>query len=119
MVILIVDGSVQVVERLATMLTEPGKKRTIYKALTYTEAVFILEEQWPVLVLLDRYLPENKSIELLKAIKLANKNTRVIILYVFADGNIESHYKLHGADFFLDKYHDYEMIPGIVDALAV
>ena len=119
MVILIVDGSSQVIDRLASLLTEPGKKRTIHKAGSYMEATTLFKEKQPALVLLDRYLPNNESIELLKAIKTANRNTKVIILYFFADGNIESQYKLHGADFFLDKYNDFDKIPGIIDSITL
>ena len=118
MEILIVDGSAQVTERLSSLLSEPDKDRTIYTALSFTEAMVFLNDKQLSLVLLDRWLPENKSIELLKIIKTKNNETKVIILYFFADGDTESHYKLHGADFFLDKYNDYEQIPGIIDSLT-
>jgi DNA-binding NarL/FixJ family response regulator len=118
MEILIVDGSAQVTERLTSLLTEPDKGRTIYTALSFTEAIALFEEKLPALVLLDRYLPENKSIELLKIIKTINNDTKVIILYFFADIETESHYKLHGADFFLDKYNDYEQIPEIINKIT-
>ena len=116
--ILIVDGSAHVTERLNSLLAEPDKSRVIHTALTFEEAMMVFNDKQPELVLLDRWLPENKSIELLKSIKLKNNNTKVIILYFFADGDTESHYKLHGADFFLDKYHDYEQIPGIIEAIS-
>lgn len=119
MEILIVDGSAEVTERLTSLLTEQGKGSKIYTALCFAEAMLLFNEKQPSLVLLDRYLPENKSIELLKIIKSTNNDTKVIILYFFADVETESHYKLHGADFFLDKYHDYEQIPGIIDTITL
>ena len=115
--ILIVDGSAQVTERLSSLLTEPDKNRIIHTALCFTEARTLFKEKRPSLVLLDRWLPENKSIELLKIIKATDNNTKVMILCFFADSDTESHYKLHGADFFLDKYNDYEQIPGIIDTI--
>lgn len=117
--ILIVDGSAQVTERLTRLLKEADRSHTIYTAPSFTEAIALLEEKQPALVLLDRYLPENKSIELLKIIKTINNNTKVIILYFFADGDTESYFKLHGADYFIDKYHDYEKIPGIINTITL
>ncbi|MBL0182253.1 MAG: response regulator [Chitinophagaceae bacterium] len=117
MKILIVDSSAWIPDRIASLLTETEKENTLYKALTYKEAISLFHEAKPAVVILDKSLPDNGSISLLKDIKSAKKETMVIVLSLRIDQNTEQQCKLAGADFFLDKYNEFEKIPPIIDSI--
>jgi DNA-binding NtrC family response regulator len=65
-------------------------------------------------VLLDGGLPGNMSVDLVQEIKTVNANTIVIILANNTDYYVQAKYKLYGADFFIDKYHDFEKIEVLI-----
>ncbi len=117
MKILIVDSSIWIPDRIVTLLTETRSAKTLYKALSYGEACTLFEENKPEIVILDKNLPDNGSITFLKEIKSANKGTVVIVLSLRIDPNTEYRCKMAGADFFLDKYSEFEKIPAIIDGL--
>ncbi|MEI9955752.1 MAG: response regulator [Ferruginibacter sp.] len=70
------------------------------------------------MVLLDDNLPANRSIELLNLIKKTNDAIPVIILANGIDNFTKLKYKALGADQFFDKYHEFELIPGVVNSLS-
>ncbi|HMU11255.1 MAG TPA: response regulator [Ferruginibacter sp.] len=117
MKILIVDSSAWIPDRIASLLTEAEGDHTLYKALTYKEAVSLFHETEPAVVILDKSLPDKGSISLLTEIKAAKKNTMVIVLSLRIDLNAEQLCKRAGADFILDKYHEFERIPAIISSI--
>lgn len=116
--ILIVDSSVWIPDRIISLLTETQGDYTLYKALSYREALTLFTKTDPAIVILDRSLPDNGSIALLKEIKSANKDVIVIVLSLRIDQNTRYQCILAGADFFLDKYNDFDKIPAIVNSIA-
>jgi len=113
--ILIIERSAEVLDRLVQLVSEIEHPKTIFKATGFEEAELLLEDIQPKIVLLDSCLPEQKSIDLLKRIKKINAATKVIILSNNPDVRYEKHYLSMGADVFLDKYHDYEKIPVVIN----
>lgn len=118
MKILIVDGSEWIPDRIAGLLNETENENTLFKALTYKEAVSLFHAAMPAVVILDKSLPDNGSISLLKEIKSAKKETIVIVLSLHIDQNTEQQCRLAGADFFLDKYTEFEKIPFIIGSIG-
>jgi len=117
MVVLIVDSSIHILESITNLLSETGDTMLIHTALTYAEAITLFNETEPSVVILDRSLPENKSIDFLKHIKSSGIKTNIICLSSRVDNNIEAQCKLLGADFFLDKYNEFERIPIMLRAI--
>ncbi len=115
--ILIFDNSEQITERLIELIREEKKDSRLDNATTYQQAVKILQLSDPRVILLDIKFYGNKTIELLKKIKLSNKKTAVIILFNHADEQSMKQCKDHGADFFIDKYYDFNKIPGIINSI--
>lgn len=115
--ILIIERSAEVLERLVQLVSEIDDPKTILKAASFEEAELLLENIQPKIVLMDSCLPEQKSINLLKKIKTENTTAKVIILSNAPDARYERHYLNMGADVFLDKYHDYEKIPGLINKI--
>jgi len=112
--ILIIERSTEVLDRLIQIVSEIEHPKTIFKATGFEEALLLLEDIKPKIVLLDSCLPEHKSIDLLKKIKTGNTTAKVIVLSNNPDARYERHYLSIGADVFLDKYHDYEKLPELI-----
>ena len=114
--ILIVDSSVQIIERLEEMLSESANS-TIYKSASRAEAVTLFEQNKPEVVLLDIYLPGNDSINFLKEIRKSGTKTFILMLSAQPDNDMQEQYRSLGVNFFFDKYHDFEKIPAFIKNL--
>lgn len=112
--VLIVDNSIFIIERLLIILKEVKGIEKIVTATNYEEAVNILEEMKMDIVLLDIQLPGKNGIELLKYIVKNFPAVNIIIL-----SNLVSNYyqKLClnlGANCFIDKSKDFDSIPDVI-----
>ena len=112
--VLIVDNSIFIIERLLIILKEVKGIEKIVTATNYEEAVNILEEMKMDIVLLDIQLPGKNGIELLKYIVKNFPAVNIIIL-----SNLVSDYyqKLCldlGANCFIDKSKDFASIPDVI-----
>ena len=117
MEILIVDSSFIINSRLKTLISEANNQVIIYQAKSYMEAIQFYTEKKPDVVILDSMLPGNKSVHLLKEIKTANEKSVVIILFMQVNKLERFKDSFAGADFFLDKYHEFEKIPEHINAI--
>jgi DNA-binding NarL/FixJ family response regulator len=118
MKVLIVDSSIRIIERLEEILSEAENITAIHRAVSYEEATKLFKENKHDAVLLDIFLPRNESFKLLKEIKQTGCKTSVIILSVQTDNYVQERCKSLGADFFLDKYNEFEKIPGVINGIA-
>lgn len=118
MVVLIVDSSTQISQRLEELLSELNFIKSIYTADSHTNARHLFTKYQPRIVLLGINIPENESLKLLAEIAAGSCKTSVIILFLTSNDYINDQYKLLGADYFLDKYEDFEKIPGIIAGIA-
>src|SRR4051794_5749158 len=108
MKILIFENSKQIAERLIELISETMKDISFYKAGSYGEALYFLNECNPDVVLLDFDYPGDSSIELLKKIKaLSNKTMVLALLSELSESNVKQ-CELYGADLIFDKYADFE-----------
>ncbi len=78
--ILIVDDHPVVRAGLASMLGTRAKLNLVGSAPSAEDALRLIEEQTPDVVLLDLRMPGMSGVEMLRALKLAGKTVRVIIL---------------------------------------
>lgn len=118
MEILIVDSSIQIIERLAEILSEVKNIKTIHRAASYAQAAELFSKENPDVVLMETGLSDNKSVNLLKEVKATNANIVVIVLSIHVDVLTKQKYISSGADFYLDKYHEFEKIPVIIKTIA-
>ena len=118
MLVLIIDHSIQIIDRLEELLSEAKHIRAIYKAVSYEEATSHYKKSKPDIVLLDTSLPANRSVDLMDEIKKMNDATAVIAMSIRTDAHTKEQFVSLGADFFLDKYYDFEKLPGIIDSIA-
>lgn len=114
--VLVVDSSAMIIERWQNILTETKRIKTVYGAVSYKDASMLFKQKKPNVVLLDGGLSGTMSIDLLKEFKAPAENTTVIFLSNSEDKQQQEKCKSLGADFFFDKYNDFEIIPSIVIA---
>ncbi|MCW3119394.1 MAG: response regulator transcription factor [Chitinophagaceae bacterium] len=114
MLVLIVDRSIEIIERLEEIISEAESITAIHKAFSLEQARGIFKENVYDAVLLDMDLPGDESVKLLEEIKNIRKETRVIILYNHIDDYIRERCKYLNVDFFFDKYYDFEKICGLL-----
>jgi DNA-binding NarL/FixJ family response regulator len=111
MKVLIVDRSELIIERLQQMLLEDERISAAYGAISYNDGARFFYEIEPEAVLLDSGMPCNECISLLKLVKEQKPYSIVIVLSNYEDDELKEKCKSLGADFFFDKYHEFEKIP--------
>ena len=113
-ILLIVDDSPLIIERILIILKEACNVEKIFTATDYIEAVNILQKVKTDIILLDIHLPGKNGIELLKYIVLHYPKNRVIML----SNSISSYYRKLcmsiGAVCCIDKSTEFEMITEVI-----
>jgi len=109
-VILIVDQSLLVLERMIPMLEALSNVELVVHAGSYKEALGLLGDMRPDMILLDIDLPDHRGIELLKVIKENYENIVVFILTNFVSEQHRSLCQRLGAQKFFDKSAEYERL---------
>lgn len=117
MKVLIADGSEEIVNRLDELLFEHPLVQIIYKATSYSAAKVIFNEHKPDIVLLDNNFPDNKSLKLLAEIKADYFTTKVIMLSLNHNEYIINQCKIRGANYFIDKYHDFDKLTALLTSI--
>jgi DNA-binding NarL/FixJ family response regulator len=118
MQVLLVDRSEQITVLLEKIISEKEQISSIYKTVTYEEAIRLFKTYQPDAVVLDIGMPNEGSFKILKEIKSACCNTYVIMLSFQPDHATRENCMLSGVDFFFDKYDDIEKIPGLISTIA-
>ena len=117
LMILIVEDSILIKERLKAMLLELDNVNQVLEAGTYEEAFRELEQGVAHVLLLDIGLPGKSGIDLLRVISQYKWELTIIVL----TNQIDNYYKniclSMGAHYFLDKTRDFYKVPGIVEQL--
>lgn len=116
-ILLIVDHSFFIIERITVILNEAGTVEKIFTATDYTNAVKCLQENKICIVLMDIGLTGKTGIALLKLITGDYPEIKTVVL----SNQVSEYYRKlctdMGATFFIDKSKDFDKIPGIVASL--
>lgn len=118
MQVLIVDSSVQIIERLQQSLAEMEHVSIVYGAVAYRDGSEFFRAVEPSVVLIDSRLRDNACSRLINDIRQADTGTSIIVMLNGEDSHSQEKYKASGADILFDKYHDFEKIPETVNYLA-
>jgi len=113
-VILVVDQSLIVLERIIPLLEELPNVEFVVHAGNYKEAMGLLGDLRPDLILMDIDLPDNNGIQLLRVIKERYENLVVFITTNFVSDQHRNLCERLGARRFFDKSADYELITSTV-----
>lgn len=99
--LLIVEDHKSQLEEMVEALE--GQGYTIFHALTGKEAITIIQEQKPELLILDLYLEDMSGLRVLREAKENNPKACVIILTGFNHQSTKEKAHRMGADYFLIK----------------
>jgi two-component system NtrC family response regulator len=99
--LLIVEDQKTILEELVEVLEKQGY--TVFKALTGKEAIALIQEERPQIIILDLYLDDMSGLNVLKEAKAANPKTCVIVLTGFDVESTRQKAFAMGADYFLIK----------------
>ncbi len=95
-------------------MLEDLKIHSLFCCGTLFEARQILTHLVPDVVVIDINLSDGSGIDLLEMVKSQNPRTFVIMLTNQSGAYYRKLCKTMGADHFLDKSTDFEMVPGII-----
>lgn len=116
--ILIVDTSTVLIQRLRDLVSESPDIETIDMSISYSDASKKIKGNRPDIVLLDSALPANDSIKLLREIKKEHPKGFVIVVSDTPDEREKFHCEQAGADYFFDKYNEFEKIPDAIHQIT-
>ena len=114
MKVVIADDSSLLRDRIKSLLNSLNNDPEVYEAANGAEALQIIREKEPDLVILDIRMPEMNGIEVLKKIRESKMKVKVCILTNYAYPVYKRKCFEAGADFFLRKTEDLEKIEIIV-----
>lgn len=117
-ILLIVDSSLFIIERLVHMLKEVKSIEKICTATDYNTALHVLYNEKTDVVLLDIQLPDKNGIGLLKHIVFHFPETRVIVLSNLVSDQYQKLCMAEGAFYFIDKSKDFDKIPEVILTIA-
>ncbi len=117
-----VDDSPIIVERLQAILAENAQVVYVGNATRIATAVALIEREQPHVVILDisleTDLPQRNGIDLLIILRKKFIDMKIIMLTNLNDSWYRNTCLLHGADYFLDKSNEFEMIAEIVSGFT-
>jgi DNA-binding NarL/FixJ family response regulator len=116
-VVLVVEDSLLIIERILRILNEADNIKMVIHAANYAESQKMINEIEADIILLDLNLPDKSGIELLKEIKTSHPQIKVIVLTNHANDNYREICTYMGADHFFDKSSDFDKIPGTISAM--
>lgn len=113
--VLLIDDTVMILQSLQSLLSGVKQVSETAAATSAEEALSIMEEYQPDVMVLDINMPGMGGVEMLRKLHLRDTAKPVVIMLTnntFA-GYRDECMRL-GADYFLDKSRDFLMIPSIV-----
>lgn len=111
--VLVIESSVHIANRLQELLAEVPCVTDSFAAASADAAGQALVQLKPRVVLLDAALPDGEATHLLATIRRQSRSIAVIALCTAGNGH-----QTEGADYTLDKYHDFEKLPQTLNAIA-
>ena len=115
--ILLVDDSVLVAGKIKSLLQELQVTEHVMYAENYDKAAEVISSIKPHIAILDIHLPGKSGIDLLAYIKAKFSDIKVVMLSNQSDLTYRDTCKKMGADFFLDKTTEFDLLPGVILSL--
>jgi len=112
--VFLVEDSEVIRERLLYMLGEVPGTEVVGHAETADSAVAQIAAIRPAVVVLDVKLKESSGMQVLRVIKQQMPRIVVIVLTNYASPVFRKRYEEAGADYFLDKSNEFEVIRTIL-----
>lgn len=117
--VLIADDSTAVADRLAELLVEevPGAQ-LIGRARNVSEAIRGVQSTSPDVLILDLQMPDGSGLAVLRAVRRGHPRLQVLVCTNYPTSKYREECLNSGANFFLDKSKEFDLIPGILLGLV-
>ncbi len=116
--ILLVDDSITILNKMKEILCDIKCINNLNFATNAFEAYKLINAEQPHLVLLDINMPGKNGVELLKEIKQHHSTVKVMMVTNQSVDYYKPICAELGADYFIDKSTEFEMIPEIIESLS-
>jgi DNA-binding NarL/FixJ family response regulator len=116
--LLIVDDSEVMCSHLAQILTEIEGVEIMGAAFNVPDAHRYVEKNMPDVAILGICIPGGNGLDILKKIRESSASTKVIVYTHYPFPQYERKYMQFGADYFFDKYNDFDKLLGVIKQLA-
>jgi len=116
--VVVVDDSIVVRERLIKMFSEIPSIDIVGEAGNSFEALNIIEEEKPDVVVLDIKMPGDSGVEVLRKVKKKNSSIIAILLTNYPIEQYKEKCFEYGADYFFDKSQEYLKVTEVLRTLA-
>ena len=114
MVVFVFDRYGAIAERLVSLINDSVKNISSHYCTNLEQGLQLLQHSTPDIVLMDMKFPGNRTQELIKKIKEANNKAIIVCLFIVPDSLLQEESLKNGADYAMDKYMEFEKIPGLV-----
>ena len=114
----IADDSALLRERIKDLVKMFSTVEIVGEAENGVEALQLIIDKEPDLVILDIRMPEMNGIEVLKKIKKRRSKTKVCILTNYPYQQYKKKCLAEGADYFFDKNKDFQRIATVIAELV-
>ncbi len=118
LVILIVDDSALIIEKMICILKDLENIRIVFQAANFAEATAIIRETEPDIVIMDIFLQDHIGIDLLKLMRDKYDGIEIVVLTNHVGDHYREICKKLGAHHFIDKSVDFDLIPKMISARA-
>ncbi|MEE9448972.1 MAG: response regulator transcription factor [Ignavibacteriaceae bacterium] len=116
--VVVVDDAIVVRERLIKMFSEIPSLAIVGEAGNSFEALNIIKEKHPDVVVLDIKMPGDSGIEVLRRIKKKNSSIIVIVLTNYPLSQYRAKCFEYGADYFFDKSEEYSKVTEVLRTIS-
>ncbi len=116
--VVIVDDSNLVRERLVKMLNAVSDVELAGEAANSQDALKVIQDKKPHIVIIDIKIPGENGIEVLKKIKKINRAVIAIIITNYPFTQYKANCFANGADYFFDKSDEYGRVIETIENLA-
>lgn len=115
--ILIIEDSEIFIERLRCILAEIKYKMKLFTAGNYEDAIYLIKNELPTIVLLDIRLPGKSGIDVLRTINQAGIDVITVVISNLASKPYREACFNFGVRYFIDKSNDFERVSPLINSI--
>jgi len=116
--VVLVDDSLLVRERVASIISEIPSAKVIGEAGNSVEAMEVVRKTKPDVVILDIKMPGESGLQVLRKLKNEFGELRIIMLTNYSDSQYKAECLMNGADYFLCKSDEFNKLPEVFSKLG-
>ena len=116
--VVLVDDSLLVRERVANIISEIPGVKVIGEAGNSREAIAVVRNTNPDVVILDIKMPGESGLQVLRKLRKEFAELKIIMLTNYSDSQYKAECLMHGADYFLSKSDEFDKLPEVFSKLG-